>query len=160
MTPNRKQISALPGDLFYSQVVDVNYINGLTWGRIPGVRFLYHPSEKITFGVSLENASQYFGGSGGGGTPTLPASLAANSGFVGELDQNTANGVKTPNVFPDVIADLRRLGYTHEGDQGIKEREVFKPLDNMAPYTLPPSLGGKPPVSQSPTSRPSSHPSP
>ena len=106
MTPNRKQISALPGDLFYSQVVDVNYINGLTWGRIPGVRFLYHPSEKITFGVSLENASQYFGGSGGGGTPTLPASLAANSGFVGELDQNTANGVKTPNVFPDVIAKL------------------------------------------------------
>src|SRR5271165_3019005 len=32
MTPNRKQISALPGDLFYSQVVDVNYMNGLTWG--------------------------------------------------------------------------------------------------------------------------------
>jgi GrpB-like predicted nucleotidyltransferase (UPF0157 family) len=42
------------------------------------------------------------------------------------------------DVFPDVVADLRRLGYTHQGDQGIKEREAFKPLDNMAPYTLPP----------------------
>jgi hypothetical protein len=104
MTPNRKQISALPGDLFYSQVVDVNYMNGLTWGRIPGVRFLYHPSEKITFGLSLENSAQYFGGSGGGGTPTLPAALATP--IAGELDQNVQNGVKTPNVHPDIIAKI------------------------------------------------------
>lgn len=41
-------------------------------------------------------------------------------------------------VFPDIAAHLRRLGYTHIGDLGIKEREVFNPLDNMAPYTLPP----------------------
>jgi hypothetical protein len=44
ITPNRKQISPLPADLFYSQVVDVNYMNGLTWGRIPGIRFVYHAS--------------------------------------------------------------------------------------------------------------------
>jgi hypothetical protein len=104
LTPNRKQISALPGDLFYTQVVDVNYINGLTWGRIPGVRFLYHPTEKVTFGLSLENSSQYFGGSGGGGVPTLPSALA--SSMAGELDQNVQNGVKTPNVHPDIIAKL------------------------------------------------------
>jgi hypothetical protein len=104
LTPNRKQISALPGDLFYSQVVDVNYMNGLTWGRIPGIRFLYHPTEKITFGLSLENAAQYFGGSGGGGTPTLPAALATP--IAGELDQNVTNGVKIPNVHPDIIAKI------------------------------------------------------
>jgi len=104
MTPNRKQISALPADLFYSQVVDVNYMNGLTWGRIPGVRFLYHPSEKLTFGLSLENSAQYFGGSGGGGTPTLPAALATP--IAGELDQNIQNGVKTPNVHPDIIGKI------------------------------------------------------
>ncbi len=103
LTPNRKQISPLPADLFYSQVVDVNYMNGLTWGRIPGVRFLLHPSEKVTWGISLENSAQYFGGSGGGGTPTLPAALST---ITGELDQNTANGVKTPNVFPDIISKL------------------------------------------------------
>src|SRR5436309_2436136 len=76
LTPNRRQISPLPGDLFYSQVVDVNYMNGLTWGRLPGIRFLYHPTDKVTMGISLENAAQYFGGSGGGGVPTLPAALA------------------------------------------------------------------------------------
>jgi hypothetical protein len=104
LTPNRKQISALPQDLFYSQVVDVNYMNGLTWGRIPGVRFLLHPSEKVTWGVSLENSSQYFGGSGGGGVPTLPSALSTS--IASELDQNVSNGVKTPNVFPDVISKL------------------------------------------------------
>jgi hypothetical protein len=106
MTPNRKQISPLPGDLFYSQVVDVNYMNGLTWGRIPGVRFLYHPNEKVTWGLSLENASQYFGGSGGGGVPTLPTNLATP--IAGELDQNatTSNGIQTPNVHPDIISKL------------------------------------------------------
>ena len=45
MTPNRRGISALPGDLFYSQVIDVNYMAGLTWTRQPGVRVLYHPSD-------------------------------------------------------------------------------------------------------------------
>jgi GrpB-like predicted nucleotidyltransferase (UPF0157 family) len=41
-------------------------------------------------------------------------------------------------VFADIVGYLRRLGYAHNGDQGIREREAFKPLDNMAPYTLPP----------------------
>ena len=104
MTPNRKQISALPGDLFYSPVVDVNYMNGLTWGRIPGIRFLYHPSSKVTMGVAAENSDQYFGGSGGGGTPTLPTGLT--SAIASELDQNLSNGIATPNVHPDIIGKI------------------------------------------------------
>jgi len=104
ITPNRKQISPLPGDLFFSQVVDVNYMNGLAWGRIPGIRFLYHPSEKVTMGISLENSDQYFGGSGGGGVPTLPAALATP--IAPELDQNVTNDVATPNVHPDVIGKI------------------------------------------------------
>jgi hypothetical protein len=104
MTPNRVGISPLPADLFYGQAVDVNYLNGLTWGRIPGVRFVLHPSEKVTWGISLENSSQYFGGSGGGAVPTLPAALATS--MAGELDQNVSNGVATPNVAPDVISKL------------------------------------------------------
>ena len=43
MTPNRKGISPLPGDIFYSQDIDVNYQLGLVWGRIPGFRLAYHP---------------------------------------------------------------------------------------------------------------------
>jgi GrpB-like predicted nucleotidyltransferase (UPF0157 family) len=38
-------------------------------------------------------------------------------------------------VLPEIVAILGRLGYTHHGDQGIREREVFKPLDKFAPCT-------------------------
>ena len=104
MTPNRKGISALPGDLFYSQVMDVNYLIGLTWTRQPGVRFLYHPSENVTLGLSLENPEQYIGGSAGSGTVTLPAALTglANS----QLDNQTGNVQNLPNLHPDIIAKL------------------------------------------------------
>jgi hypothetical protein len=133
MTPNRKQISALPGDLFYSQVVDVNYMNGLTWGRIPGVRFLYHPSEKVTFGLSLENAAQYFGGSGGEGTPTLPGG-ALGTAIGGQVDQNLANGVATPNVHPDIIGKLAfdPSSRVHFEIVGVEDTvKLFNPLTNQ-----------------------------
>ena len=105
MTPNRNGLSPLPADLFYGQVVDVNYLNGLTWGRIPGVRFLFHAADdKVNFGLSLENSTQYFGGSGGGGTPTLPTALSTLTSS--ELDDNVTNGIKLPNVAPDIIGKL------------------------------------------------------
>jgi hypothetical protein len=103
LTPNRKGISALPGDLFYSQVIDVNYMAGLTWTRQPGVRFLYHPSDKVTMGVSFENPDQYMGGSGGGSTTVLPAAL---TGLAGTQLDNQTNVQTIPNVHPDIIAKI------------------------------------------------------
>jgi hypothetical protein len=99
--PNRKGMSPLPADLFYTQVVDVNYTNGLFWGRIPGIRLIGHPSNKVTFGIALENSTQYFGGSGGGGVPTLPAALATT--YNAELDNSVNNDRTIPNVHPDII---------------------------------------------------------
>jgi hypothetical protein len=108
LTPNRKGISALPGDLFYSQVVDINYIAGLTWTRQPGMRVLFHPNDKVTFGFSAEQADQYIGGSAGGSGITLPA---AYSGLIStQLDggQNVtlASYLGTPTYTPDFIAKL------------------------------------------------------
>ena len=51
LTPNRVGISPLPGDLFYSQVMDVNYMAGLTWTRQPGMRVLYHFGDKARLGL-------------------------------------------------------------------------------------------------------------
>src|ERR1017187_5580050 len=99
LTPNRKGISALPGDLFYSQVVDVNYMAGLTWTRQPGVRFLYHPSDQVTVGLSLENPDAYIGGSGGGSGITLPSAL---SGLAGSQLDNASTVQTTPNLHPDI----------------------------------------------------------
>ena len=79
LTPNRKGISPIPGDIFYSQDIDVNYQVGLVWGRIPGFRFVYHPSDKVAFGVALENSEPYIGGGNGGGATTAPAALQGSS---------------------------------------------------------------------------------
>jgi hypothetical protein len=103
LTPNRKGISALPGDIFYSQVTDVNYMAGLTWTRQPGVRFLYHPSDRVTVGLSLENPDAYIGGSGGGSGITLPSAL---SGLAGTQLDNASNVQTTPNLHPDIIAKI------------------------------------------------------
>jgi hypothetical protein len=103
LLPNRNGMGVLPADLFYTQVVDVNYTNGLFWGRIPGIRFIGHPNKKVTFGVALENSTQYFGGSGGGGIPTLPAAFASNAQFNTQLDNSVNNDRTVANVHPDII---------------------------------------------------------
>jgi hypothetical protein len=56
ITPNRSGISPLPGNLFFTQNIDVNYQLGLVWGRIPELRFVAHPSSKVAFAVALEAA--------------------------------------------------------------------------------------------------------
>jgi hypothetical protein len=103
MTPNRKGLSPLPGDIFYSQATDVNYVVGLTWTRQPGFRFVYHPSDTIALGIALENPDAYIGGSSGGGSPVLPTALSALAGS--QLD-NATTVQTTPNLHPDIIAKL------------------------------------------------------
>jgi hypothetical protein len=109
MTPNRSGLSALPGNLFYSQVVDINYTAGLTWTRQPGMRVLFHPSEKVTFGFSAENPDQYAGGSAGGSGITLPAAFTSLSNAQLDVSQNVSAGqniLNQPTVTPDFIAKL------------------------------------------------------
>ena len=103
LTPNRRGISPFPGDLFYSQVFDVNYMAGLTWTRQPGMRVLYHFNDKLIWGFSAENPEQYIGGSGGSGTIVLPTALASLSGT--QLDGNNLNN-GTPTLTPDFISKI------------------------------------------------------
>jgi hypothetical protein len=103
LTPNRKGLSALPGDLFYSQDIDVNYQNGLVWSRNPQFRFIVHPTEKVAMGLSLENPEQYIGGSGGGGLITLPAALATP--YANQLNNGNTT-LSVPDVHPDIIGKI------------------------------------------------------
>lgn len=109
LTPNRRGISALPGDLFYSQVIDVNYMAGLTWTRQPGMRVLFHAGDKVTFGFSAENPDQYIGGSAGGSGITLPAAYTglASTQLDNAPNIGTASTVlSVPTVAPDFIAKV------------------------------------------------------
>jgi hypothetical protein len=107
LTPGRSGISPLPADVFYTQDMDVNYQAGLFWGRIPELRFVYHPSDKVAFAVALDSPDQYGGGSSGGGSIVLPSALSATSAYAGELDFGASSGgIATPDVAPDIIAKL------------------------------------------------------
>lgn len=92
LTPNRRGISPMPSDVFYSNDMDTNYQAGLTWARQPQVRLVYHATDEFTMGLSVENPDQYVGSA-----VVLPSAFTAT-----EVDQGTAT--TQPNIFPDVIA--------------------------------------------------------
>jgi hypothetical protein len=104
LTPNRKGISPLPGDIFNSQAMDVNYLAGLTWTRQPGVRLVFHPTDRVAVGFALENPNQYMGGSAGGSSIVLPSALTGLAGT--EIDNTSTTYLSTPNVAPDIIAKV------------------------------------------------------
>jgi len=132
MTPNRVGLSAIPGDIFFTNNVDVNYQVGLTWARQPQFRLIYHPSEAVTLGVSFENPEQYIGGSGGGGVITPPSALAA-SYIPTQLDNGTP-GTAVPNLHPDIVGKVAfdpKVGgrLFHIEFEGVaRSFKVFNPL--------------------------------
>ncbi|MGI9074156.1 MAG: hypothetical protein ACR2JB_23225 [Bryobacteraceae bacterium] len=107
-TPNRKGLSPIPGDIFYSQNMDTNYQVGLIWARQSQFRLIAHPSENVAFGVSLENPQQYVGN----GVVTFPASLSTAA--TGEFN-NTTTTYSVPNLHPDIIFKAAYDG--HAGDK-------------------------------------------
>jgi len=103
LTPNRKGTSPVPADIFATQNMDQSIQVGQTWARQPQFRVMYHPNHTVTFGVSLEAAEQYGGGSAGAGEITLPAGLVNSYTSQFDLGEST---FAAPNLHPDVIAKL------------------------------------------------------
>jgi hypothetical protein len=103
LTPGRKGIPPLPGNLFLTQDLDPNIQSGLVWARTPQFRAIYHPSSTVTMGVSFESGDAYAGGSAGSGAITLPA--AFDPDYFGQLNTGIG-GVAVPNPNSDVIAKI------------------------------------------------------
>lgn len=99
-TPNRKGLSPLPSDIFYTQNMDTNYQAGFVWSRQTQFRFIAHPNKDFAFGISFENPQQYIGGSNGGSSAVLPAGLSVLSG--GEFNNGSSN-YNASNLYPDII---------------------------------------------------------
>jgi len=105
LTPNRNGLSALPGDLFYSQDVDTNYQVGLTWTRNASVRFIAHPTNNFALGVSFENPEQTLPSSVGvPGTLNYATQFDSNSGNTSST--TGVNNPNTPNLHPDIIPKI------------------------------------------------------
>lgn len=109
ITPGRTGISPLPGNIFFSQDIDVNYQAGLVWGRIPELRLVARPNNMVAFAVALDSPEQYVGGSAGGPAITPPTALSSallsSTGTSGQLNFGNTT-LNVPNVAPDVIVKL------------------------------------------------------
>jgi hypothetical protein len=89
----------------------VNYQLGLVWGRIPGFRAVYHPSDKVAFGLALENSEPYVGGGNGGSAIVGPAAIygtpnAVSGAVLGGQINNGNSVISAAALFPDIIAKL------------------------------------------------------
>jgi hypothetical protein len=128
ITPGRTGISPLPGNIFFTQDIDVNYQAGLVWGRIPELRFVYRPTSKVALAVAIDSPEQYAGGSAGGATITYPAQLAS----LGGTQLNTGGTtLTTPNPAPDVIAKFAfdpSSKYHFEIGGVLRDFKVWNPL--------------------------------
>jgi hypothetical protein len=132
LTPNRSGLSPLPGDVFFGQALDTNYLVGLTWSRTPQFRLVYHANERLTLGWSIEASEQYGGGANGSGAITLPANLASAY----ELQLNTGNSVfAVPNPRQDHIGkiafDSKSKGVHLEVAGLLRRFAFFNPLTNQ-----------------------------
>jgi hypothetical protein len=113
LTPNRNGLSPNPSDIFYSQNMDTNYQVGLTWARQAQFRLIYHPTDTVAAGISIEDPQQLYGNA------TVPSSMVAegDNGSGSITNSNAANNPATPNLAPDIIAKLAvdpMIGNLHE----------------------------------------------
>lgn len=95
MTPNKEDILPWPGDVAVTQVIDLNFVPGLVFGRYPQFRLVYRPSQKAAFGFSFENPEQQVSNS-----VVFPSALSNTLG----TQYNTAtSGLNVPNMTPDFV---------------------------------------------------------
>ena len=119
-TPNRRGVSPLPGDIFYSQDMDVNYQAGLTWERVPGFRGAYHWGDKAAFAIALENSEPYVGGGNGGSAITAPAANRISSPVPATLYQTftKAGGGGELNFNFELFKGFRLIDNNYYSDGG------------------------------------------
>ena len=113
LTPSRTGIAVMPADVFNSQDMDTNYQVGLQWERTPQFRLIFHPSNTVALGVSIENPQQYTGS--GVTFPAFPLTFnttqvntgtSLNSTAIAASPANGVNTLATPDVAPDLIAKI------------------------------------------------------
>lgn len=98
LTPNRKGLSPMPSDVFYSQDMDTNYQVGLVWSRQPQLRVVYHPDDNFALGISAENPDQYIGSA-----ITLPSTFTNSPAQLDNGSNAGGNGTAIPQTIPDLI---------------------------------------------------------
>lgn len=106
LTPNRKGLSPIPSDIFYTQNEDTNYQLGLVWTRAPQFRFVAHAGDRFAIGLGVENPQQYIGGGNGSSQIVIPSFLNSQSAFTNQFQNGNTSVAGVPNLAPVFIGKL------------------------------------------------------
>ncbi len=131
-TPNRKGLSPVPSDIFYTQNMDTNYQVGLPWSRQAQFRFVGHPTENLAFGVSLENPQQYTGSA-----VTFPAAyggVLSTSATSSEFN-NGSTSFSAPNAAPDIIFKGAYDGHVGDKVMHVEAGALIRNFKDTIPFT-------------------------
>jgi hypothetical protein len=139
LTPNRKGLSPLPSDIFYTQNMDTNYQLGLVWTRATQFRFIAHPNENVAFGVAFENPQQYIGGGSGASTVALPSNLATS--FAGQFN-SAQTPLSIPNWFPDIQMKFAFDGHAGDKAEHLEIAGLVSGVKDYVPTTVTTALSG------------------
>lgn len=99
LTPNRRGLSPLPSNVFFTEDMDTNYQAGLVWARDPQLRVVRHFSRHWTLGISLESPDQYIGS----------AVVLPGSAYASQFDNGS--NASAPSSRPDIIVKLAYDGH-------------------------------------------------
>ena len=130
LTPNRKGISPLPGDIFYSQDMDTNYQVGLTWTRAPQLRLGVHFNDNVAWAISFENPEQYIGN----GIEILPQTAALATAVGTEFNSTTQTSA-VPNLHPDIISKLAFDGGPAGHAMHLEVAGLYRTFQSYNPVT-------------------------
>lgn len=130
MTPNRKGISPLPSDIFYSQDMDTNYQVGLTWTRAPQLRLGVHFNDNVAWAISFENPEQYIGNG-----IIIPPQTAALATAVGTEFNSTTQTSAVPNLHPDIISKLAFDGKIGNLGEHLELVGLYRTFQSYNPVT-------------------------
>ena len=124
MTPPSQQLSIWPADYEMSTAVDLNFVAGMVWARVPQVRFTYRPSAAFNWAVSVENPEQQIGSA-----VRLPACCVADL----QTQYNIGtNGLAVPNFMPDIVS---RMAFNDGKVVHLDVGGVFRVFrSTLAPY--------------------------
>ena len=128
MTPAKRQLSVWPSDYDTSQAVDLNYLAGLVWERVPQLRVTWRRSATFHWALSVENPEQQIGT----GLVALPAccddDIASQYNTGGEA-------LSVPNLMPDFVTRVafNPSSAIHVDAGGVVRvfRHTIAPYDEM-----------------------------
>jgi hypothetical protein len=135
-----KGLSNFSGDVKTPLTIDPNYVPGFVWARQYGFAII-KAGNKVSYGVSLENAQTLTGGSG---CPAGACLYGGSTAGVQSSSYNAVNGTYSYNLGPDIIGKVAvDPGWGHYEAFAIGRFPHYEYYPNYKAATVPAQVAGR-----------------